>query len=716
MTSDANLILLPPDNPIDSSKEDVLDWTAVAKTFAQRTLSLDSTKGLVIGVFGSWGSGKTSFVNLARLEFVQENIPILDFNPWLFSGTDQLVCRFFVELSAAMGETSTIKKLIRELFQQYGEHIYLAMVTISPLMGGLPVGEILINLRKCFSRKKEAQASAIRLRKELTKTLADCSKPIVVVLDDVDRLSIDEIRVLFKLVRLTASFPNLIYIIACDRLHVEAALGKDEPRLRGNFLEKIFQWSINVPSAHRPRLREELLKGIKNALGNIDPPFTHEDWPDIETEIILPLIRNMRDIRRYSMAVQGTIDDLGTMVAVIDILALEAVRLFMPSVFDDMRHLVMDLTVLPVGEGNQQRMDDIISEQMDDTKKSNEARQTRLEELIEAADQEHRMVVRALIHRLFSGGRSQHNEQDSEWPAQQLRRNRVVHANLFKLYMTRVADGDLMASNNAKRAFECLHDKNALHGFMHAQDPETWTKTLLYLWDMFRNDFVRKHAESSLVVFWNLLPDMPGRNSMFADEPLKTIQLISESFLVRLIESSDIVDQTNSILGQIQSFSSRVAFVSQIKGLDIEKDTLFSDVDIRTLEQKLNNQILPTDPDELAKERHPAQVLMFVKRQAEPPMIRRIIHDSPKLTFALLWDCQTQSSSSELESRAIEIKRSIHWETMIAIHGDKQTLETRLESLAQNFEGIAQWIETELGIPSSDARSILQFYKTYETG
>ncbi len=54
--------------------------------------------------------------------------------------------------------------------------------------------------------------------------LSQLDKPIVIVLDDIDRLSTNEIREVFKLVRLTASFPNIIYVLAFDRLRVELAL------------------------------------------------------------------------------------------------------------------------------------------------------------------------------------------------------------------------------------------------------------------------------------------------------------------------------------------------------------------------------------------------------------------------------------------------------------------------------------------------------------
>ena len=708
--SDPVPILLAPDNPILSSKEDVLDWAPVAATFARRTLMLDAAKGLVVGVFGPWGSGKTSFINLARPEFHRLGVPVLDFNPWLFSGADQLVGRFFTELAAAMGENSNLKQ-IGSYLQKYGDVLSPAIVTMSALAGSPHAGNTLLAIVKSLLKRTEVPASAITSYNEVTAALAQRSKPIIVVLDDVDRLPIAEIRELFKLVRLTAHFPNLVYVVACDRVRVEAALEEDDSKLGGDYLEKIFQWSVNVPTAPRERVRRELMHSTRKALGNIDPPFTHRDWLDIETEIILPLVRNMRDVRRYSMAVRGAIDDLDTMVATIDILALEAVRLFMPRFFDELPRLVADLTVLPSWEGNRQRVDDIILEQMGDTEKSREDSRTRLENLIESVDRKHGMVARALIHRLFCGGRGKHDRQGSEWPSQQLRNGRVVHGSIFRVYFSRVADDDLTASINSKRAFERLHDRNALEEFMRSQDPDTWTKILLFLWSMFSSNFTREHVEPGLVVFWNLLPDMPRPASMFADEPLTVTRIVSESLLVRLLGSDDIVGLTTNILRQLESYSSKVGLVNQISGVEIQNGTLFSESEVRALENFLYDDIFSADAEALALERHPAQVLIFSAQHANPTRVPHVVHDSPKLTFALLWDCQTESSSMEFGSRAVDTKRGIHLQTLISIHGDERRLEASIRDLIETFPRIESWIISELGIESLEARQLLQLAK-----
>ena len=114
---------LPPpgDNPIRCPEVDLLGRREVAERFARYVRELDASEGATVGVFGPWGSGKTSFIHLARREFEQARIPVLDFNPWLFSGAEQLVERFFAELSAELRlhDLATVS----EAFEDYGKAI-----------------------------------------------------------------------------------------------------------------------------------------------------------------------------------------------------------------------------------------------------------------------------------------------------------------------------------------------------------------------------------------------------------------------------------------------------------------------------------------------------------------------------------------------------------------------------------------------------------------
>ena len=68
-------VAVTADNPIRRQEDDVLGRAIVARSFARQVLSLDAREGIVVGVLGAWGYGKTSFINLARDEFDRAGVP-----------------------------------------------------------------------------------------------------------------------------------------------------------------------------------------------------------------------------------------------------------------------------------------------------------------------------------------------------------------------------------------------------------------------------------------------------------------------------------------------------------------------------------------------------------------------------------------------------------------------------------------------------------------
>src|SRR5699024_5660769 len=93
---------------------------------------------------------------------------------------------------------------------------------------------------RLYTDIRQEDTSVNGLRQKITDALMELENPIVVVIDDIDRLGSLEIRQIFQLVRLTASFPNVIYLLAFDRNRVEHALSDDAVSGRA-YLEKIVQ-------------------------------------------------------------------------------------------------------------------------------------------------------------------------------------------------------------------------------------------------------------------------------------------------------------------------------------------------------------------------------------------------------------------------------------------------------------------------------------------
>jgi predicted KAP-like P-loop ATPase len=94
------------DQPINSYKEDLLGRHSFGKALAKAILSYNLDDSLSVGLYGEWGSGKTSLINmiLEEVKSISSNKDpfIINFNPWNFSDQNQLIQQFFNELSLVL--------------------------------------------------------------------------------------------------------------------------------------------------------------------------------------------------------------------------------------------------------------------------------------------------------------------------------------------------------------------------------------------------------------------------------------------------------------------------------------------------------------------------------------------------------------------------------------------------------------------------------------
>src|SRR5437879_2700106 len=93
------------DKPIDNKSSDRFDrWSfadRIAHTIGQRT----DTGGLVMAIYGKWGDGKTSTLNLMEKALANyDNIIVKRFNPWYFQSHSDLITGFFDLLAESIGK------------------------------------------------------------------------------------------------------------------------------------------------------------------------------------------------------------------------------------------------------------------------------------------------------------------------------------------------------------------------------------------------------------------------------------------------------------------------------------------------------------------------------------------------------------------------------------------------------------------------------------
>jgi predicted KAP-like P-loop ATPase len=127
--------LLHGDRPVEGRTQDKLDRARFAEALARQLVDAPVEAGFVVGLLGSWGSGKTSILNMVEEALTDEhkNTVVLHFNPWLFSDTEQLVARFFEELAAQLlEEPDDWLQRLGSALEEYGQLLSPYGLCLSP--------------------------------------------------------------------------------------------------------------------------------------------------------------------------------------------------------------------------------------------------------------------------------------------------------------------------------------------------------------------------------------------------------------------------------------------------------------------------------------------------------------------------------------------------------------------------------------------------------
>lgn len=231
--------MIMADTPLTSKTQDTLGRDLFAKNIAKSITSYQMPDSVVFGLYGPWGSGKTSMLNMIFEELNQENsseigISFVWFNPWIINDKEQLVKIFFQQFYTQIkGVDFNNCETIRKGLEKFG--------TALEACSSIPSVGSYLNIGGKFAKWLSIEKSLKEQKSELDAQFRKLNKKIVVFIDDIDRLADNEIQLLFQTIKLIADFPNTIYITAFDREVVENALSSVQKRTGRITLKKLFR-------------------------------------------------------------------------------------------------------------------------------------------------------------------------------------------------------------------------------------------------------------------------------------------------------------------------------------------------------------------------------------------------------------------------------------------------------------------------------------------
>ncbi len=298
------------DDAITSAHEDKFGragWAAKQAKLIVGNHSVGSS--LVYGLEGPWGSGKSSVLSMVEdaLGEIDDSWHVVYFTPWATTTHEELFSEFFAALTSAVPAEEGYKPLLGKL-GAYGK------VAI-PLLGAVPVvGSALADSVDRLSAKMAKPWKMVF--SELAQSLKDAGLKILVVVDDIDRLSPDELLTLLKVIRLIGRLPGIDYLLAYDEKTLAETL--TAARLTNaisttharQFMEKIVQYPLQLPPLLESVTIRLLIDGL-NELPLTDrsvAALSAEGFQGVLADVMLSRLSTPRAMGRFLAQLKHTFD------------------------------------------------------------------------------------------------------------------------------------------------------------------------------------------------------------------------------------------------------------------------------------------------------------------------------------------------------------------------------------------------------------------------
>ena len=339
----------PLDAPLTDPGDDLLERDGFARLIANAILQPRGDGATTYAISGSWGSGKSTVANFVK-RHLDGKADVIPFEPWMVGTSEALIGELFLEIGKKafpVDENAETRKK-RQAFWSYGANVLDVVKVSGKALGlaGVPgmslAGELAGNASEAAKDSAKqlediSKRDTLREARDRIKSdLADLPCPIVVIIDDVDRLEAEEIRTLFRVVKACADFPNVRYLLLFDRPQVSRALGGKEGQGE-EFLEKIVNLMFDLPVIGDEKRLEILRKELVSITSHATEREASERVDEVFERVLKPGLPTVRMAKRFAATAaalaSGMEDAKGANYDAADFLVLEFLRAQYPEVY-----------------------------------------------------------------------------------------------------------------------------------------------------------------------------------------------------------------------------------------------------------------------------------------------------------------------------------------------------------------------------------------------
>jgi len=462
------------DQPITGSSEepDRLNRKSFAKHLTDILILDPSDECLTISLEGEWGYGKTSVINLVKASAANhaKKPIIIEYNPWLAGKAEALIQDFLVQFSSQLSIPDRPKeglKAARELLA-YSE-LFNAMKFIPGVEPWASTVQGVFSAVGGASKKigKLKELDLLGRKDKIKKIIKSLGQSIIVVIDDIDRLTPDEAFQVVRLIKAVADFPGTSFLLSFDPDYLAGALAKHGIEKSKQYIDKVVQLRIPLPLiAHRD------MQNLANVeLENLsDKSLTDHFEKDQERlsyiyhQHVKYLIRSPREIKRIFNHLRFVLAQTEGEVCFTDLYCLSVFAIKAQNIYQSLK----DSPEYYIGR----KFDDSISlDKREDVVKKNKDQH---ESLLNACSEKDRTHIKGLLKEIFP----------------------LMDEDGFALYGTNYDQTGRVASE--KRLYIALHYQ-VPPGFASDTDIKSFIDGTIdrinYLEEAIRNDFVERFFE-----------------------------------------------------------------------------------------------------------------------------------------------------------------------------------------------------------------------------
>ncbi len=323
-----------PDLPAELQSENDTRLGGLPARIGRALLLEPGTNGIVVSIESPWGFGKSDVVTQTQafFETLEDGLKpvVVNFNPWTIDPTVPFAPALFSRVSAALKSLVADSAGVVDLLGRYiqsavarREADAAAWWEKAMELGDLP-----------------AQSATSELLKELQRSLSELNRPLVILIDDVDRLPPLHMYEMLRLVQSLTYLPRTAILLAFDPIYVKKGLEAQRIEQADEYLDRLVQVRVTLPLASEEEINAMLdaeLARLPEEATKAGDESGEERFNDLYFNCLRFLIRSPRDVKRIFDRLRFSERAVRGEVAFADLFALETLAVVAPKVYAHIR-------------------------------------------------------------------------------------------------------------------------------------------------------------------------------------------------------------------------------------------------------------------------------------------------------------------------------------------------------------------------------------------